>query len=66
MLEYLTLAAKLLPVVISTGGDIYAFLKPVYDIAKHKREPTDAEWATLNAHEADLEAIVNAPFRDNA
>jgi hypothetical protein len=62
---YLLQALQLLPVLISTGQNLMGFINKtqtnVNNMIAEKRDPTDQEWADLNATITDLRTQLHAP-----
>lgn len=50
---------SLLPTAIEAGVDVANAVSTIQGIAARGTPPTDEEWATLDAHVADLRAALN-------
>ena len=64
ILSYLTIAMKLVPILLEAGKDISAFAQTTLAVIQRGGDPTAQEWADLDAMEANLRAELQAPLAD--
>jgi hypothetical protein len=53
-MQFVLLAASLLPQAIQAGRNVMELIKLIQDVAKSDGDVTDAQWAALKAIEDDL------------
>lgn len=60
VLGYLNAALSILPLLIQAGQDVAAWVSDLRSVANAKSDPTDADWATLDARMRDALAKLKA------
>lgn len=64
--SYLTDALNLAPLLIQAGEDMFTFAGKIYAVIKSGDDPSDEDWAELEAKEQELRAVLDAPIDEGS